>query len=1165
VRELDAGRAKTVKKLSLAVLSVVLWLFFAMSLLAQLNKGSIVGRVSDPTGAPVPGAQVNLQEVQTQAAEETKTDTSGYYSFSALNLGNYTVTVAAPLFKTSVQSGIALNAGQNIRLDVSLQLGQVTQLVSVTGAAPVIQTRDPTYSNTEDAKTLAQLPLQLGGAKRDATMYESTIPGYQGGAGFTSNFNGSIGTYNELLVDGAPAECNPAVLGGCLRGSFSTEAVAEFKVADATGADQGFTAGSVVTMVSKSGTNTLHGSGYEYLRNNALDARGFFDTNVPKDQQNEFGFTVGGPVYIPKVYDGRNKTFFYFNLGWFRYLYSVAGSAYTMPVDAYKNGDFSSLLGPQIGTDSLGRPVYQGEIYDPSTTRLDGKGGFVRDPFPGNAIPQGMFSPVSAKFQSYYPEPQNDALTNNWIAAGGSGSNPERYWSLKIDQSIGARHHLSGFYWNSSSTSNSPWALPPIFGVRTAGLTVSHPIHLGWTFTITPSTVNDAALAMDRTFTETFSNFADANNGAALIGQPNALGPCLPAVHIPGFFAGTQTELKCSQAEGDTNWRILDNLTHMAGKHLLKFGGNYIHWAGNFPVVTNGQFTFLPAQTGLPGQFLAQTGFSYASFLLGTVDDSAVQGGQYQAGRSYTFGFYGQDEYHVNQKLTLTLGLRYDAQPFPLQGHDQISQWLDTLPNPGAGGLPGALGYAGFGPGRLGYRRLAPSYWFGRNFAPRVGFAYRLTPNTSVRGSWGIYWGPVTQQMAGFDAVIQQGFFPTLTKTSLDGYSPAFNWTAGFPLGSANLFGNFDPAGANGSDTFYFGNDAGRAPDISMVHFSVQHQLPGRVMADFLYFGQFAHGIIASGPEERNQINYEQYGSLGSLLTADVYSPAAVAAGIKVPYPGFEGSVAQALRPFPQYLSIQNEGAGISWSTYNSFQFKAQKQFSNGLGFLVGYTISKALSDVSTNVPGYFAVAAQDAYNHRVEKALSNIDIPQSLIFNYTYELPFGTGKKYLNHGDPVSRYVLGGWTISGVQTYNSGMPLAIATEISLPTMSSGALSPAVLRPDIVPGVGMVSHSCSGFDPATDRQLNINAFAAPPPWTFGNAPRTLPNVRSCGYFNENISLFKNVPLKERANLQVGVDTFNLFNRHPWGGPDTDINSAGFGQISSVNPGRIVQVRARIDF
>ena len=695
-----------------------------------------------------------------------------------------------------------------------------------------------------------------------------------------------------------------------------------------------------------------------------------------------------------------------------------------------------------------------------------------------------------------------------------------------------------------------------------------------YTWTLSPTVVNDANAAVYRGFSFG-AGTPDADKGASLIGQPHPLGPCLPAVHIPGFYAGGQSELKCWQSEGDTNYRFSDTLTVQRGKHLLRFGGNMIKWAGNFPVVTNGQFTFNAGETGLPGAFLADTGNSYASFLLGGVDNSAVQGGQNQAGRSNVWGFFAQDEWRVNKRLTLTLGLRYDAQPFPLQDHDEISQWLDTLPNPGAGGLLGALGFAGFGKdaaghSRLGYRRMSPSHYFDRNFAPRVGFAYRLTDNTSVRGNYSVFYGPVTQTMAGFDAVLQQGFYATLTKVSVDGFTAPFNWDAGFPLGTAPLFGNFDPTSANGSNTFYFGKDGGRAPLITMSHFAVQHQLPGKVMVDFVYFGQWTHGLIADGPEERNQLDYRKYAGLGSELTADIgciglgTCPKAVAAGLKVPYAGFTGSVSQALRPFPQYLGIENESGAISWATYNSFQFKAQKQFGNGLSLLIGYTISKNLSDLGSTVPGYFAAASQDAYNHRAEKGLSSIDIPQSLIASYTYELPVGKGKRFLNGNDPISQYVVGGWTIAGIHTYNRGTPLSIGTDITLPTMSAGALSAATLRPNLVPGVSMTSASCSSFNPSTDRLLNTAAFAAPAPYSFGNASRS-PGPRACGYLNENFSLYKNFPIKERLNLRFGVDTFNLFNRHPWGGPNTDWSSAGFGQIGSASPGRIVQLNARVDF
>jgi hypothetical protein len=275
--------------------------------------------------------------------------------------------------------------------------------------------------------------------------------------------------------------------------------------------------------------------------------------------------------------------------------------------------------------------------------------------------------------------------------------------------------------------------------------------------------------------------------------------------------------------------------------------------------------------------------------------------------------------------------------------------------------------------------------------------------------------------------------------------------------------------------------------------------------------------------------------------------------------------VAQALRPFPQYLGINNEGGAISWSTYNSFQVKAQKHFSDGLSFLIGYTISKSISDINTNVPGYFAAASQDAYNHRAEKSLSNIDIPRSLIFNYTYELPVGPGKKFLNNNNPISKYVLGGWSIAGVHTYNSGFPLAISSQLTLPTMSAGALSPAVLRPDYTGSPIRTGKGCGGFDPATDLYLNASAFQAPAPWSFGNVPRTLPSTRSCGYSNENFSISKWFRFAESGRIQIGGNFFNLFNRHPWGIPDVNFSSASFGQMNSVNAGRSIQLNARIEF
>jgi hypothetical protein len=415
--------------------------------------------------------------------------------------------------------------------------------------------------------------------------------------------------------------------------------------------------------------------------------------------------------------------------------------------------------------------------------------------------------------------------------------------------------------------------------------------------------------------------------------------------------------------------------------------------------------------------------------------------------------------------------------------------------------------------------------------------------------------------MAGFDAVIQQGFFPLFTAASSDGYTAPFNWTGGYPLPSGNLFGNFDPTVANGSSTYYFGAQSSRPPRIYMYHLSIQHQLPGKILLDVAYFGQNSHGIIADGPEERNQIPSADFQNYKDLLTQDAYSPAAVTAGIKIPYTGFVGNVAQALRPFPQYLSIQNEGAAVSWATYNSAQIKLQRQWNNGFSFLIGYTISKQLSDIGTQEPGYFAAAYQDAYNGHAEKAIPGGDVPQQIIANYVYELPFGRGKKFANSNNIVEKYIIGGWQISGIHTYQSGQPVNVTTEGIMPTMSTGALNSDYLRPDLT-GAALKEGPCR----LSSQYLNPAGFADPAAWTFGNAPRTLPNVRSCHYLNENFSLNKFFPITEHAKLNIGVDTFNLFNRTQPGGPNNDIDAAsGFGTIQGSGSGRIVQLHGRIDF
>jgi hypothetical protein len=411
------------------------------------------------------------------------------------------------------------------------------------------------------------------------------------------------------------------------------------------------------------------------------------------------------------------------------------------------------------------------------------------------------------------------------------------------------------------------------------------------------------------------------------------------------------------------------------------------------------------------------------------------------------------------------------------------------------------------------------------------------------------------------------GFFPEATFNSPNsGATPAFMWDNGVP--SFNLTPELVPSVANGNPAGYLTKDSARPLTLQSINVNVQHQLPGSILLQVAYIGNVTHRITTDFLESINQLNYTKYGSLGSLLTADVQSAAAVAAGIPVPYPGFTGTVAQALRPFPQYAGINNMNAMIGNLNYQAFQVQVQKHFSNGLSFLIGYTNSKNLGDAQT-LTGYPSYVAQNAYNINAEKSPTNIDYPQVVVASWTYELPFGPGRKFVNGRGALGKYLLGGWMISGIDIFTpKGLGLNLTTNLSLPTTNDTTLGfVSGLRPNIVPGVNPLAGtaSCGSFNPSTNLALNPAAFADPAPFSFGNAPLRTGQLRSCGYTTENLALSKRIPLKERLNLEIGGEFFNLFNLHYWGAPNTDIDSTpGFGTISGVQGGgRTVQVHMKL--
>ncbi len=1124
--------------------------------LGQMDRASLSGTVTDSSGALVPGTKVQAVEKETRATFNAATNASGVFNFIGLPIGSYAVSAEKEGFSTSIAPNVVLTANSDVRVDITLSPGAITQQVQVEAASPLIEERSSAYGVDVQKQVLDDLPLQVSGGIRSVYSFMNVVPGVSN-AGFSNNIMGGVGMYSQVLVDGVSAEYNPAVA-GVMSDPPSVEAIGEFKVVNTISAEYGLTGGSFMSFVTKSGTNQLHGDAFEFLRNNDMDARSFFASAVSIEKQNEFGFTAGGPVYIPKVYNGRNKTFFFGTFTQYLYHNITEGQVLTLPTDAFKAGNFSALLGPVVGTDSLGRPVSSGEIYDPNSTMPDGKGGYVRNPFPDNIIPVADQSPVSLKWQSFLPSVPGNNVANNYNGASGLNTTNSKAYFFKGDQVIG-KGRLSGSYKGQRDDTNSSCVLPPEY---CGSLNISHPwsTRIAYTEIFSPNIVGEFNFGLDWTGGPGGISSPQQADFAKTIGLNGVLAPEGPYLIIQGGYPGDPYfgTHNPKQAEDDRNTKFTGSIAWFRGSHNIKFGGNVFRWNADFHTDTwaNGQFEFDNGQTGLPGNYLSQTGFGYASFLLGDVAYVLVRGPENDGERSWAMGYFIQDEWRVNPKLTLNYGLRWDYQPQYASPFHEGSSFDSTLPNPGAGNNPGALEFL-----TSSHTRFGDTYL--RAFGPRFGFAYKLDSKTVMRGSYGLFYAPVSQ-FSG-EVAPRQGYVPSFALTSTDGISPAFNWTNGLNTPPGFTTPTLNPTIANGSATAFMGVNDARPAQIQLINFGLQRELPKDILGEVAYVGNLSHHIATNTLDQVNQLDYAKYGSLGQLLIAPFNSPQAIAAGITSPYPGFQGTVAQALRPYPQYLGINDANAMIGNSTYHAMQVKLQKRFSSGLSFLIGYTLSKNLTDVDATA-GYFSSGVQDAYNRRAEKALSSIDSPNQVVASYTYELPFGPGKKLLTSPNAFNRYVVGGWALSGINTYKDGTPLGVTTSTILPTTNDSlSESGTSVRPNMVNGVNpMNGIGCSSFNPQSDLYLNKAAFSAPAPYTFGNAPRELSNARACPTLDEDISLLKYVPIKEnRVRLRFGADAFNVLNRRNLGAPDTNINDPGFGTISAAGPGRVLQVQFKI--
>ncbi len=1155
--------------------TIVLLLLGSFAGMAQSERGNITGIVTDPTGAAIPAAELSIVHRDTNAMTKVVTTGTGEYNVPNLLPGVYRIEVLAAGFKRFVQQNVVVSASTTVRLDAQLQLGPVSEQVEVTATVATVQTDNAKVSTQVQNRLVDELPLVVAGAMRSPFNLVSVVPEARGAGQGLSLGGGQVAQWDATL-DGYSVGTNRS--GDTAEAALNTpsvEALTEFTV-DTNGfkAEYGQAGGGVMTFASKSGSNQFHGSAYDFLRNDAMDARGFFARTRSVYRQNDFGFTASGPAWVPKVYNGRNKTFFFVSYEGFRNRVGANDTFLSVPTPEMYRGDFSKWV------DQNNRPI---PIYDPSTTRTNpGGSGFIRDLFPNNQIPTNRFSRTAGAIAGFaqnvapnrgFAPGTSGYVRQNYIVSGGSTITPTDKWSVRGDQLIGSKHRVS-LLWNTTAFRNKPGpggapGLPePLWnGQVQAWDTEAYRAAHDWT--ISSRMVNHFSWGWNAFMKNSYSANVDKNwKDKVCINNAVDCNQNFPGISFSEFTSWGSTSYNGTRQPG---WGLKDDLSYLRGSHAFKFGFQHQNQNadgfGQQDIAGAAGFNFL--STSIPGQtsFPASGGSSFASFLLGEAYSGSTETIRVVTQKYPYFGFYAQDDWRITRKLTLNLGLRYDFTRPPTNKKDEYSDFNPTRPNPGAGGYPGALWFAGFGPGRENTRSLVPG-WYGA-IGPRIGMAYSADSKTTFRAAFSRSFSRITAvQGSGHYA----GFIGQYSwSNTSQGVQPTFKLDEGLP--PYNLPPLIDPAFANGQVVSWWqGLNATRAPEALSWTFTMQRELASNTVIEagynatvgtHLQSGLLNYNQVPTATFERLVAQFGPTQAL-TLLRSDITSAAARSAGINPPYPSFVTqtlrTVNQALRPFPQYSTIDtgpHNGDKSGHSSYHAFLLRADRRFSRGLTLQWSYLFSKLLTDSDT----YFAnsaTAAMDQYNRRLEKSIGQYDRTHTLKFSTLYDLPFGKGQRWATQG--LLRQVIGGWRLAAIQVYSSGAPVALTRNNPLPIFN------AQTRP-LVDAYDNWRAPITGdrFDPNVDRFLKpAGQFPAQPAAAFGNATRYNPKVRGFWGLNENVSLAKTFRVGESLRVDLRAEAFNIFNRTIFGTGSTNLNAGTFGQVTSqLNDPRQMQMGLKI--
>jgi hypothetical protein len=1156
---------------------------------AQETRGSITGTVTDPTGAAIAGAKVVMTNTETNTAVEGETGPTGVYSVPYLLPGRYRVSVEAPGFKRVVREGIELRISDRLNLDLQLEVGGVAETINVTAETPLLEVSTATTGQVIDRRRIAELPLAEG---NPLTLVQ-LAPGIVVFGNYTSNsalsssgpsnfeVNGSPGG-NEFTLDGSPNTADRAGNGAARVGlQPPTDAVEEFKVVTASfDAQQGRTAGGSVDVAVRSGTNELHGTAYEFVRNDILSANTFFFNREGRPREarryNRFGGTLGGPIWLPKVYKGRDKTFFFVSFERIRPI-TPNFETLTVPTEDFRNGDFSSLL-------NRATPLY---VYDPFTARREGN-RIVRDPIQCNGrinvICPERISPIARNYLSFLPAPNTNlgSPTNNYF---GNAPGDNKYWVFiaRGDHQFNERNRLFFRYSESYRTEIDENSAGRVNGVRINGR-LGHRGNKGGTldYVYVPSarTVVNLRAGLTRFKQDRFSlasfDYDIRNMGFSERTLRLFTANTLPQINISNFSSPVEPT-----GFGITTplWSFQPTITKLAGSHAIRVGYDFRVYQENRRDQTfqAGQYNFgtdfTRATDQNPSQPIEQNqAQGMAAFLLGV-----PTGGNFPllADRAATAKYHGiffQDDWKVTPKLTLNLGLRYEVDLGTTERFNRIIRDFDTgITNPVEEAVRAAYARNPIPEIPVEDFRLRGGLVFAdpsnraafradrNNFQPRLGVAYRINDKTAVRGGWGMFMVPFV-----LDGLNQNGFSrhtPLIPSPDL-GLTFTASLADPFPDGLI-------PAANLGPDSLVGQNLGLVVPTnrknglLQRWEVSLQRELPGRWLVEAAYIGNYGYDLVTS--VDANPI-FRRYQSTSPVRDQALIN--FLDTPIPNPFRGIEqfrgtnlftASVinrSQLLRPYPHFGSFSLERYDAS-STYNAGQLRVEKRFSKGYTFLGTYSFSKFLEQMTLLNPT----------DERYEKRLNSADSPHRVALSGIWELPFGRGRRWGSNWRGAKQIFLGGFQVQGIYQFQAGLPLTLGniyfngnlSDLD-PVIRSSTIG-ALGTTNVLDNVFRTDLRNTGFyftDEAvrTNGQIDYNKQRNDPRINLSNNIRTLPS-RVSNFRNQPISLLdlsiiKNFEFSERVRLQFRAEAINSLNRAHFFGPVLNPRDVNFGRVTNTD-------------